>query len=140
METEISAEHIDHVREQKPSKKVIKLREQSKAARAQLHTAIEAVRRGNPAALVEWVEYHTSFLKRIKAETSTEMNADTRRGMADFALQQWEKVSACEQDFVYINPHFLKDYSEEVNKGPRWIPASTPEEVGADKPWWQFWK
>ena len=140
VETEYYADYQDHVREQKPTPKKLKLAEQSKAGRAQLHAVIESVRRENPAAITEWAEYHRSFLKRIQAETSTEKNADTRRGMAGFALQQWEKVLAGEQDFVSINPHFLKDYSEEVNKGPRWIPTSTPEEPEAAKPWWQFWK
>ena len=140
VETEYYADYQDHVREQKPTPKKIKLQEQSKTARAHLHAVIEAVRRENPAALAEWAEYHTSFLKRIKAETSNEMNADTRRMMAASSLQEWEKVLAGEKDFVSINPGFLKDYSEEVNKGPRWIPTSTPEEVGADKPWWQFCK
>jgi hypothetical protein len=140
VETEYYADYRDYVRDEKPTPKKIKLSEQSKVARAQLHVMIESVRRENPAALAEWAEYHTSFLKRIKAETSTEMNADTRRMMASASLQAWEKVLAGEQDFVSINPHFLKDYSEEVNKGPRWIPTSMPKEVSANKSWWQFWK
>lgn len=140
VETEYYADYRDYVREEKPTPKKIKLAEQSRAARAHLHTVIESVRRENPAAITEWVEYHTTFLKRIKAETSTERNADTRRMMADGSLQGWEKVLTGEQEFVSINAGFLKDYSDEVNKGPRWIPTSIPEAVSADKPWWQFWK
>jgi hypothetical protein len=133
---------VDHGRpEPKPTPKVKKLREQSQQARAQLHAALESVRRSKPEAITEWINYHKGFLERIQAETSTEMNADTRRGFAGFCLQQWEKVAAGEQEFVYINEHFLKDYNTEVsNRAPKISVPQVPEPQAASKSWWQFWK
>lgn len=139
LEWEISqhTDYVDHGRpDPKPSRRVLKLREQSQQARARLRAAIELVRREKPEAFTEWVNYHKDILKRIRAETSTEQNADTRRNMAGFALEQWEKVATGEQEFVYINQHFLKDYSTVVSKVARQNPTS----IEANKPWWQFWK
>jgi hypothetical protein len=133
---------VDHGRpEPKPTPKVKKLQEQSRQARAQLRAALESVRRSKPEAITEWINYHKGFLEHIRAETSTEMNADTRRNFAGFCLQQWEKVAAGEQEFVYINEHFLKDYNTEVrNRAPKISAPQVAEPQKAGKSWWQFWK
>ena len=133
---------VDHGRpEPKPTPKVKKLREQGQQARAQLRDALESVRRSKPETVTEWVNYHRGFLERIQAETSTEMNADTRRGFAGFCLEQWEKVAAGEQEFVYINEHFLKDYNTEVSsRAPKISAPQVPEPQATSKSWWQFWK
>ena len=127
--------------EPKPTPKVNKLREKSRQARAELRTAVESIRRSKPEAITEWIHYHKGFLEPIQAETSTAVNADTRRTFAGFCLQQWEKVAAGEQEFVYINEHFLKDYNTAVrNRAPEISAPQVVESQKDSKPWWQFWK
>jgi len=125
----------------KPTPKVIKLREQSRQARAELHTVIETIRQSKPESITEWINYHKSFLVPIQTEASTAANADTRRNFAGFCLQQWEKVAAGEQEFVYINEHFLKDYNAEVrNRAPKISAPEVSESKNTNKRRWQFWK
>ena len=51
------------------------------------------------------------------------------------------RVAAGEQEFVYINEHFLKDYDTEVNNRASKISAPQfPQPQEASKSWWQFWK
>ena len=92
-------------------------------------------------AITEWINYHKGFLEPIQAETSTAMNADSRRTFAGFCLEQWEKVAVGEQEFVYINEHFLKDYNTEVrNRAPKISAPQVLKPQKDSKPWWQFWK
>ena len=123
--------------EPKPTPKVNKLREQSRQVRAELRNAVES----KPDAITEWINYHKGFLEPIQAETSTAMNADSRRTFAGFCLEQWEKVAVGEQEFVYINEHFLKDYNTEVrNRAPKISAPQVLKPQKDSKPWWQFWK
>lgn len=124
--------------EPKPTQKLNKLRKQSQQARAELRTVVESVRRSKPEAITEWINYHKGFLERIQAETSP---TDNRRTFVGFCLEQWEKVAAGEQEFVYINEHFLKEYNAEVrNRAPKNSAPQILEPQKASKSWWQFWK
>ena len=127
--------------EPKPTPKLNKLREQSRQAQTELRTAVESVRRSKPEAITEWINYHKGFLEPLHAETSIAGIKDNRHTFVVFCLEQWEKVAAGEQEFVYINEHFLKEYNTEVrNRAPK-IPAPQIQETQKDsKSWWQFWK
>jgi len=131
-------EYIDHgLPNPKQSRKVMKMREQSKQLRAELRSAIDTVRRQRPEAFSEWVNFHKSILERILTEQSTDRNADTRRNLAGLALSNWDKVVSGEREYVFISPFFMKDYDTVVRDlFPQ--PINTPPET--NKSWWQFWK
>jgi len=127
--------------EPKPTPKVNKLREQSRWARAELHTVVESIRQSKPEAITEWINHHKSFLEPLHAETSKAGIKDNRHTFVVFCLEQWQKVAAGEQEFVYINEHFLKEYNTEVrNKAPKISAPDIQESPKASKSWWQFWK
>jgi len=133
---------VDHGRpEPKPTPKLNKLREQSRQARTELHTLVESVRLSKPEVITEWVNYHKGFLEPLHAETSVAGVKDNRHTFVVFCLEQWNKVAAGEQEFVYINEHFLKEYNTEVrNRAPKISAPQVQEPQKASKSWWQFWK
>ena len=119
-----------------------KLKEQSKAARAELKQLIATVRSQQPQALEEWVNYHIGMLQKIVDE-KTEAVITPRKNLAKETIQNWEKVRAGEMEFVNINWHFLKDYKASVRSitGRSLKTTDSASQSKAEsKAWWQFWK
>ena len=99
----------------KEAKELIeKLKVQSKTSREELKQLIASVRSGQPQALEEWINFHSSILQKIVDEKTTDLNGAARRNVAKETLGQWEKVRAGELDYVNINWHFLKEYKASV--------------------------
>jgi|GEM_PF-1174214 len=115
-----------------------KLKEESKAARAELKQLLGTLRAQQPQAIDEWVNYHAGILQKIIDE-KTEAVITPRKNVAKETLQNWEKVRAGELDYVNINWHFLKDYKASVRTitGGKAKAASKTTE---SKSWFQFWK
>ena len=119
-----------------------KLKEQSKAARAELKQLIATVRSQQPQALEEWVNYHIGILQKIVDE-KTDAAITPRKNLAKETIQNWEKVRAGEMEFVNINWHFLKDYKASVRSitGRSLKTTDNASQSKAEsKVWWQFWK
>ena len=110
--------------------KIAASKNRSAEMRAQLAHMIDSVRKNNPSALEEWVAWHKSLLSPIVAETAKDGIGDTRINMARYTLEKWEKVLSGEQDYVFINRHFLKDYHQELRKHVK-------QDSGEG---WKFWK
>ena len=116
-----------------------KLKEDSKAARAELNQLLGSLRAQQPQAVEEWVNYHAGLLQKIIDE-KTEAVITPRKNVAKETLQNWDKVRAGELDYVNINWHFLKDYKASV----RTITGGSTKTAGKtkteSKSWFQFWK
>ncbi|MFT3893282.1 MAG: hypothetical protein QM730_16760 [Anaerolineales bacterium] len=105
---------------------ISRMKGKSQELQAALHETIATVRRENPEALQEWVNYHKNILERIIAEPTSNTHTKVRQNVARETLQQWEKVLSGEQEYVNINWHYLKDYKAEAKK------------LGKTA-WWKFW-
>jgi hypothetical protein len=117
-----------------------KLREESKAARAELKQLLGSLRTQKPQTIEEWVNYHAGLLQKIIDE-KTEAAITPRKNVAKETLQNWDKVRAGELDYVNINWHFLKDYKA----GVRTITGGSAKAADKasqtkNKSWFQFWK
>src|SRR5215510_2943349 len=123
--------------EKKQAQELIEqVRNQSAELKAKLHDMISTVRRDNPEALNEWVNFHREILQRILSEKAANTEATVRQSTARGTLNQWEKVIAGEKEYVNINWHYLKDYKAEVRKI---FPKNTSPEHRANtsqKSWW----
>ena len=119
-----------------------KLKEDSKAAKAELNQLLGSLRAQQPQAVEEWVNYHTGLLQKIIDE-KTEAVITPRKNVAKETLQNWDKVRAGELDYVNINWHFLKDYKASVRTitgGSAKTAGKTGQEKTEGKSWFQFWK
>ena len=119
-----------------------KLKEDSKAARAELNQLLGSLRAQQPQAVEEWVNYHAGLLQKIIDE-KTEAVITPRKNVAKETLQNWDKVRAGELDYVNINWHFLKDYKASVRTitgGSAKTAGKTSQEKTEGKSWFQFWK
>ena len=106
---------------------IARMQAKSGELKAELHELIATVRRENPQAFEEWVNFHKGIMERIIAEPTSNTHTKVRQNVARETLQAWDKVLAGEQEYVNINWHYLKDYKAEVRN------------LGGKKAWWKFW-
>jgi len=127
-------DYIDHgLPAQRQSRKVMKMREQSKQARAKLRSAIDKLRAEKPEAFDEWINFHKHMLERILAEPKTDKNVQ-RLLIASVVLSNWERVIAGTEEYVHVGAFLLEDYHTAARK---LIPQQVPKH---NRNWWQFWK
>jgi len=129
-----NTDYIDHgLPAEKQSRKVMKMKEQSKQAKANLRCAIDATRKEKPEAFNEWINFHKDILERILTEPKTKDNSQ-RLFMARLVWDNWEKVVSGEKEYVSVGLFSLGDYDTEARK---LVPQKAQKE---NKSWWQFWK
>jgi hypothetical protein len=130
----------EQIEREKPSGKKMKTAEERRSQVGAEFKKLTAeltgmIAKGPREALEEWVNWHKSELDEI-IKSESEDSANTRLGMARFALAEWEKVLTGEHVFVRINKYFLKEY---VAKAEQIFPKDTKPEEPAKKSSWKFW-
>ena len=74
------------------------------------------------------------------AEPQGDTYYGVRQMLVKETLQNWEKVIKGEQDYVMINPAYLKDYVEEVQSLGEKKAVQSSGEKKVEKKWWKFWE